>query len=679
MEITADGQTGPITANGGPVKINGRTIAAEPGQVITVVEGEVLVDGEPATDAVLAPPGAYELAESEQEIELLLGTSGTPGTFLARFSNRGARLLELRCGNYFTSSELTAEQQLDPANWVTLLDGFDAAPGTALFVGAGTRGSSILESGGSLALRREGELAAGALDLDAALWKVEVLGESSEQASGTEPGGIARATGIRMRCAPGDGFVYEKIVRSIPGSFDLAVELRVENPAGGTMLGGPRSFRILPGGVVPPEVKDSYYVQPTAIAVGYGSKDKLKTAKEPRRDTRRESTGFLRAPAPLVFAGIHSKYFAVLLRPAGPEDSRTMETARWVHVPAAPLIAPELSGEGADEQASWLESQIVTEVGLVLDLPPPGEDRTFAYRLYAGPKDHETFLASNGLHDAVHESDLSWFSGIGRLLTKILHVLHSLVGNWGVAIILLTLLIRAILFPLNRRAQTAMARYQTKMKRVQPKLEEIKTKYEDDPQRLRQEQARIMQEEGAFPPLGGCLPIFLQMPIFFGLFSALRTSFELRQAPFVGWIDDLSQPDRLMDFGEAMPFESMRYLNLLPILMTVLWIWQQRTMPQPTDEQARKMQRIMLFMPLVMGVFLYNYASGLSLYMMTQSGLGIFEQKFIKKHWPVDDTEPEKKKGGCAPFSEKLAAMAEEQQKQREALAKSSRGSKKRK
>lgn len=628
--------------------------------------------GSADTGPAPAPTGQVELAEDESVVELLLGTPGTPDSFYARFSNRGARLVELRCGSYFTSSELTDEQRLDPENWVTLLDGFEAAPGTGAFNGLD------LQSG-SLVLRRDGVVAPGSVALDAALWNLEVLGES-----GPGPGGIPRAEGLRMRCAPGDGFVYEKIVRGVPGRFELAVDLRVENPADGGVLGGPRIFRFVPGAVMPPEVKDSYYVQPTAIAVGKNSKNKAKTAKQPRRDRSREVSSFLQAPGPLAFAGVHTKYFAVLLRPGAESELRSLQAARWIHVPAASPVFfaqdnPDQSNAGLPEvDENRLESQVVTEIALDLDLPAPGEERTFAFRLYAGPKDHEAFLASNSLHSAVHQSDLSWFSGIGRLLTKILHFLHGLVGNWGVAIILLTLLIRAILFPLNRRAQTAMARYQTKMKRVQPKLEEIKEKYADDAQRLRQEQARIMQEEGAFPPLGGCLPIFLQMPIFFGLFSALRTSFELRQAPFVGWIDDLSRPDRLVDFGDSMPFESMRYLNLLPILMVILWIWQQRTMPQPTDEQARRMQRIMLFMPLVMGVFLYNYAAGLSLYMMTQSGLGIFEQKFIKKHWPVDDVEQEKKKGGCAPFAERLAAMAEEQKKQREALAQSGRGQTKR-
>jgi YidC/Oxa1 family membrane protein insertase len=281
----------------------------------------------------------------------------------------------------------------------------------------------------------------------------------------------------------------------------------------------------------------------------------------------------------------------------------------------------------------------------------------------------------------VLEDDLSGFatfSTIGHGLLFVLGFFHRLIGNWGVAIILLTLCVRTVLFPLNRRSQTAMARYQKKMKRVQPRLDEVKRKFANDPQKLREAQARIMQEEGAFPPLGGCLPMFAQIPIFLGLFSALRTSFDLRHAPFAGWIEDLSVPDQLLEIGLRVPligFE-VRYLNLLPILMVVLWIWQQQGMPKPTDEQAARMQKMMLFMPVIFGFLLYNYASGLSLYMITQSTLGIIEQKIIKKLWPIDDTEPLKKEArGCGPFRGMLEHLAEKQREQMKRMEDLKRGS----
>jgi YidC/Oxa1 family membrane protein insertase len=305
------------------------------------------------------------------------------------------------------------------------------------------------------------------------------------------------------------------------------------------------------------------------------------------------------------------------------------------------------------------------EVLLNLSLPPQGASRTFEYIVYAGPKDPVPFTEDCAAHQLVLDDDLS-VDSIAKGLLYVLRVFEGGVGNWGIAIILLTLCVRLVLFPLNRRSQTAMARYQKKMKRVQPRLEEAKKRFQGDPQKLREAQARIMQEEGAFPPLGGCLPIFLQMPIFFGLFSALRTSFDLRQAPFYGWINDLSRPDRLLPIGLELPIlPDIEYLNILPILMVVLWVLQQMGMPKPADEQAARMQKMMMFMPVVFGFMLYNYAAGLSLYMITTSACSIVEQKVIKKLWPIDDTElPVKEKKGCGPFSGIMQHLAEKQREQ---------------
>jgi YidC/Oxa1 family membrane protein insertase len=158
-----------------------------------------------------------------------------------------------------------------------------------------------------------------------------------------------------------------------------------------------------------------------------------------------------------------------------------------------------------------------------------------------------------------------------------------------------------------------MSRYQAKMKRLQPRIDEIKKRNAKDPAAQRQEQAKLMQEEGAFPPLGGCLPMFLQIPVFIGLFAALRASFDLRHAPFALWIQDLSMPDQLLRIGLSLPLiGTIEYLNILPPLMVVLWIWQQKGMPVPADEQAARMQKMMMWMPVMMGFFLYNYAAGLS-------------------------------------------------------------------
>ena len=422
---------------------------------------------------------------------------------------------------------------------------------------------------------------------------------------------------------------------------------------------GYRGFVLTPAAGVPNDSGDSFYLEPQVVVA---SRAKSETEAEPLVQMPDPSGanrgGPLSATPPIVYAGVYNKYFAVLLHAADAESQPTLSGASWRAVQDEAWLARH---PGKDGEA-W--RSLLLDLDLQLSLPPAGTSRTFRYAAYAGPKERDALVASLPDHRSLLEHDLGFVSGIARVLLWIMGAFHSLTQSWGFAIVLLTVLVRLILFPINRRSQTAMARYQAKMKRLQPRIEELKKKYANDSGKLRNEQTKLMQEEGAFPPLGGCLPMFLQIPVFIGLFAALRASFDLRQAPFYFWIQDLSLPDRLLPLGITVPFVgwSIPYLNVLPPLMVVLWVWQQKGMPTPADEQAARMQKMMLWMPVMMGFFLYNYAAGLSLYMITQSGLGIIEQKVIKKLWPLDETEQPRKKSS---FLAKLMAAQEEQQKKR--------------
>ena len=130
---------------------------------------------------------------------------------------------------------------------------------------------------------------------------------------------------------------------------------------------------------------------------------------------------------------------------------------------------------------------------------------------------------------------------------------ESLTGNWGFAIMLLTFFVRLVLFPVNRRSQISMVRHSEAMGRIKPRLDVLKEKYKDDTKRFLAEQTALLKAEKVpLVPLGGCLPLLLQIPIFYGLFAALRASIELRQAPFL-WAPDLSQPDHLVRFATPYP------------------------------------------------------------------------------------------------------------------------------
>jgi YidC/Oxa1 family membrane protein insertase len=595
----------------------------------------------PTTGRDAAPADAAEdrvqpsvAATEERTLALDVGTPGQPGHYRATFSNRGASLTRLLFGGYYRRVGLTDEEKLDEENLLPLLE-------TVPTFG-GPTGSLLLATAPSTE-----ELAPRGLD--SVLWQMEALTDEA----GNE-------VGARFRYGPGTGVVFTKEITFRPGTWHIGLTLGIENESwdGGGRIG---ELNLVPAGVVPPELGDNFYAEPRVTAVGTDYEE----AAEWKGAPNASEPGALDVPTQLTCAGVHNKYFAFLMRDDGPP---TMAGVAYYPV-------EEVGTEVARDL-------IAAEVRLQVPLPQAGESHTWGYTVYAGPKAPDVFREDFAAHGPVLDSDLSSgvcdilnFTTIGHGLLWILRRFHDLVGNWGVAIILLTFAVRLVLFPINRRSQTAMARYQTKMKRVQPRLDEIKKKHENDPQKLREAQAKIMQEEGAFPPLGGCLPMFLQLPIFFGLFSMLRTSFDLRHQPFYGWIDDLSRPDRLLEIDLALPFiGTIEYFNLLPILMVIMWILQQRGMPQPTDEQAARMQKMMMFMPVVFGFMLYNYAAGLSLYMMTTSTLGIIEQKVIKKVWPIDDAELEKKKkkkSGCGPFAgfmEQLAVKQKEQMKRMEAM-----------
>ncbi|MBI4564028.1 MAG: membrane protein insertase YidC [Planctomycetes bacterium] len=217
---------------------------------------------------------------------------------------------------------------------------------------------------------------------------------------------------------------------------------------------------------------------------------------------------------------------------------------------------------------------------------------------------------------------------IEALILWIVNAFHGLVGNYGFAIILTTLAVRLALFPLSKKSQVSMAR----MTELQPKLTALRERYGDNPQKMNQEQMKLFKEHGV-NPLSGCLPILLQFPIWIALFTVFDTTFDFRQSPFIFWIRDLSQPDRLFTFDRPIPLVlfNLREVNLLPLIMTGTWFLQAYLAPRSQDPKVAAQQKMMMFMPVVFGMLCYSYASGVSLYFFVNSLLGIAEQKIIRK------------------------------------------------
>lgn len=236
----------------------------------------------------------------------------------------------------------------------------------------------------------------------------------------------------------------------------------------------------------------------------------------------------------------------------------------------------------------------------------PGEEKNVSMRLYAGPQELEKIKElAPGLDLVV---DYGWLTIIAYPIFVALSWLHKLVQNWGVAIILLTVLIKLAFYPLSAASYKSMA----KMRKLAPRLQHLKERYGDDRQKLHEQMMKIYQEE-KINPLGGCLPILIQIPVFIALYWALLGAVELRQAPFALWITDLSKPD---------PY------YVLPIVMAITSYIQVKLSPSSPDPVQ---QKVMMAMPLVFSVMFIFFPAGLVLYWLVNNVLSILQQWRINK------------------------------------------------
>lgn len=241
------------------------------------------------------------------------------------------------------------------------------------------------------------------------------------------------------------------------------------------------------------------------------------------------------------------------------------------------------------------------------------------FTIYPGPKDYELVKGLGlGLEQAVDLAWWSWVTPISLLLLKLFKWFYKIIPNYGVAIILITLLTKVILLPFTQRSFTHMRAMQA----IQPKINALREKHKDNPQELNRQMMRLYREHKV-NPLGGCFPMLLQMPIFFALFGLLYTSIELRGAGFIWWIKDLSLPDTV---GYLAGFP----INILPILMGLTTVIQQKM--TTVDPRQAKM---MLFMPVFMTFIFYNFPSGLVLYWSVTNVLTIGQQYIIAKRMPA--------------------------------------------
>ena len=236
--------------------------------------------------------------------------------------------------------------------------------------------------------------------------------------------------------------------------------------------------------------------------------------------------------------------------------------------------------------------------GLALE---PGQTQVQSFLIYTGPREYSRLKRLGSTEEEI--MDFGTFGIVSKTLLNGLNWLHAHLGSYAAAIVVLTLIIKSLLWPLQNKATQSMKRMQL----LQPKMVEIKAKYGDDPTRMNTETMRLYKDYGV-NPLSGCLPMVIQIPIFFGFYNMLGKAVELRNSSFL-WVQDLSQPDTVFHLA-GIP------VNILPLIMAGTMFWQMAISPKSGDPMQ---QRMFMFMPLIFVFFCYNYASALALYWAVQN------------------------------------------------------------
>jgi YidC/Oxa1 family membrane protein insertase len=335
---------------------------------------------------------------------------------------------------------------------------------------------------------------------------------------------------------------------------------------------------------------------------------------------------------PLSFAGVDSLYFASAVIPTaeGPEAPRLEEVR--------PLVAgdiPEAARRKLVDVTCRLVSQPITVA--------PDAPVVHRYEIFAGPKRPE-LLAGFGTPGATMDDLVyyGWFGWVARPLIAVLHAIHAIIGNYGVAILLLTVIVRGAMFPISRKQAVSSQ----KMQLLQPEMKAIAEKYKNDPPKRTQATQELWRKHD-YNPMGGCLLVFIQIPIFMGLYRSLATDVELRQAPLfssaIRWCSNLAAPDMFLDWSSYLPgFLTAPegwlgpFLNLFPLATIGLFLWQQKLfMPPALDEQAQMQQQVMKYMMWFMALMFFKVPCGLCLYFIASSLWGIGERLLLPQATPA--------------------------------------------
>lgn len=502
-----------------------------------------------------------------------------------------------------------------------------------------------------------------------------------------------------------------RIVKSFalePGTARLTLRLRIENPTD-----RPLELQVQQNGPIGIPSEESQLEMRRLIRAYRGEKqvetnayDRKTLSKDPRLGSSEEQ---------LLWVALANKYFAVFTRPL---PLTGMPAADFIQQASGGLLLPaNTKPDPGDYLARWLTLPQRIE---------PAASIEYAFEIYAGTKNEDDLEAADPAYAdrarlgyvAARDADqrcCCTFVWLTSAMTKLLEVIYAGVKNYGVAIMILVIIIRTLLHPLAVFQQKSMFRMQDAQARLKPRIDALREKYPNDKVKQNQEMMKIYSEEGVNPmaSMVGMLPMLIQMPILIALWTALNTDVHLRHAAFdPWWITDLSAPDRLVIFsgdGLTIPilnllpfigswFTNISSLNLLPILMGVSMWLQQKYMPKPgagvkkaadstprkaprsgmsPEDQARQQQIMMYMMSILFPLMFYYWPSGLNLYWMATNVFGIFESLRIRKQIErekelgklIADPAKPKRAGFIGKLFKRLAEQAEELQKKADALS----------
>lgn len=427
-----------------------------------------------------------------------------------------------------------------------------------------------------------------------------------------EPQGLVSATGVidvaegageqrlSLRCAATEGGAITKHFVFDPTTYVIRVELELQRDGVLTqvdsyMLSWTRGLESTER-----NQKDDFASFQTVASVN----DEIKRQRAGARFLGRGGGGLKETAVTgeLHWLAMKTKYFTVAIIP----ESQTNGTGRLL----------------AEGTARWMGLQ------LAHPLPWRGRERE-TFRVYAGPISYDLLGQEDVGLEALVELGWSWIRPISRVALAFMNFLHGLIPNYGVIILILSMLAKLIFWPLSEKSFRSMR----EMQNLQPVMAELKKRYADDPQEMNRQLMGIYKERG-INPLGGCMPMLVQMPMFVALYSVLRSSIDLRNAPFVLWIDNLAAPDVLFEMPFALPILGASF-NLLPLLMGAAMIWQSKMgSTAPGTGPAAQQQAIMKWaMPIVFIFIFYNMPSGLVLYWLVNTVLSVWQQLMINRKY----------------------------------------------